>query len=289
MESIIWSNGRIRKLSIFMLWIPKQPLELDVRKETLHYCLKSKRLCELCCFFHKTLYWSNWSDHSPLILPDFCQEHALRAEHLTLKKQQSPKQRADQEAKGNAALVSSAVKSRGRHFIFLHPCFPLPYLLLDLYSNRACRTQLASRPWGRCRKGRTCTPWALLPWSCSFNYHWPFLKVPNSTWKSMTLRAAREVLLLLRWQNSFWQFLMGVGLSSRGESEYHVKLMLASAQPLFKDIKGRGLEKPSWEAIRLERSMHRYLRICIDACGAEQTPGSPGLLPPTEFINKEKR
>lgn len=31
----------------------------------------------------------------------------------TLKKQQSPKQRADQEAKGNAPLVSSAVRSRG--------------------------------------------------------------------------------------------------------------------------------------------------------------------------------
>lgn len=39
--------------------------------------------------------------------------------------------------------------------------------------------------------------------------------------------------------------LMSVGLSSRGESDYHVKLMLASAQPLFKDVKGGDLEKPS--------------------------------------------
>lgn len=64
--------------------------------------------------------------------------------------------------------------------------------------------------------------------------------------------------------------------------------MLASAQALFKDIRGGGLEKPYWEAIRPEKSMHRYLRICIDACGTEQIPGSPGLLCPTEFINKEK-
>lgn len=44
MESIIWSNGRIRKLSIFMFWIPKQLLGLDVRKETLRYCLKKKEI-----------------------------------------------------------------------------------------------------------------------------------------------------------------------------------------------------------------------------------------------------
>lgn len=133
MESIIWSNRRIRKLSIFMFWIPKQPLDLDVRKETLHYCLKSKRLCELCCLFHKTLYWNNWSAHSPLIPHISARNTHSVLDTLTLKKQQSPKQRADQEAKGKAALVSSAVRSRGRHFVFLHPYFPLPYLLLDLY------------------------------------------------------------------------------------------------------------------------------------------------------------
>lgn len=64
--------------------------------------------------------------------------------------------------------------------------------------------------------------------------------------------------------------------------------MLASAQALFEDIRGGGLEKPYWEAIRAEKSMDRYLRICTDAGDTEQIPGSLGLLCPTEFINKEK-
>lgn len=180
----------------------------------------------------------------------------------------------------------------------LHPCFPLPYLLLELPGHGACRTQLTSRPRGRYRKGRTCTAWALLPWGCSFDYHWSYFKVPNSTGKLMTLRAAREggnlshwsglALALIEVKKQFLTILMSVGLSSRGESESDIKLMLGSAQPLFKDIKGRGSEKPSWEAIRPEKSMHRYLRICTDACGTEQIPGSLGLLRSTEFINQEK-
>lgn len=135
MESIIWSNGRIRKLSIFMFWIPKQPLDLDVSKETLHYCLKSKRFYELCRLFHKTLYWNNWSAHSPSSPQISARNTHHVLDTLTLKKQQSPKQRADEEAKGNTALVSSAVRSTGRHFFFLPPCFPLPYLLLDLWEG----------------------------------------------------------------------------------------------------------------------------------------------------------
>lgn len=71
----------------------------------------------------------------------------------------------------------------------------------------------------------------------------------------MTLRAAREygnpshwsglALALTEVKKQFLTILMSVGLSSRSESESHVKLMIASAQPLFKDIKGGGSEKPS--------------------------------------------
>lgn len=49
-------------------------------------------------------------------------------------------------------------------------------------------------------------------------------------------------------------------------------------------------EKPSWEAIlpTQEKSMHKCLRICTDACGRERIPGSVWSLQPTESINQEK-
>lgn len=49
-------------------------------------------------------------------------------------------------------------------------------------------------------------------------------------------------------------------------------------------------EKLSQEATlpRAEKSMHKYLGICIIACSTERIPGSIWSLWPTEFINQEK-
>lgn len=49
-------------------------------------------------------------------------------------------------------------------------------------------------------------------------------------------------------------------------------------------------EKPSWKATlpRPEKSMHKYLRICVDAWDTERISGSVWSLWSTEFINPEK-
>lgn len=49
-------------------------------------------------------------------------------------------------------------------------------------------------------------------------------------------------------------------------------------------------EKPSWKATlpRPEKSMHKYLRICVDAWDTERISGSVWSLWSTEFINQEK-
>lgn len=203
---------------------------------------------------------------------------------LTLKKQQSPEQESRPRSKRQCCFGQLCCEKQGDAF-----CFPASMLSSSISSlgslrvpgHGAFRTQLTSRPRDRYRKGRTRTLWALLPWSCSFHYHWSFLKIPNSAWKLMTLRAAREygnpshwsglALALTEVKKQFLTILMSVGLSSRSESESHVKLMIASAQPLFKDIKGGGSEKPSWEAIRPEKSMHRCALMLV----AQNKPQGP--------------
>lgn len=54
---------------------------------------------------------------------------------------------------------------------------------------------------------------------------------------------SQRSLALIEVTKQFLTVLMSVGLSSRGESGYHVKLMPASAQSLFKDYQGNGFRE----------------------------------------------